>query len=222
MGAVGVIAVAHSAVVLVRSAFDLHGHHMFGFYGFFNMGKEANLPTFVSALYLLFAAGLLVLIARRESQRRGRSDWHWWGLAAGFALMSVDEAARIHESIVGRLMQAVVGRDEGVLHYPWYGFYLPLVVALAGIYLPFLLRIPRAYAIRFAVAGFVFLAGSLGVEMLEAYLRSEHAARGWIAWTYLIEETFEMTGVVLFIHALLRYLAESGSSVLLAFRVRPG
>lgn len=114
------LAAAHALVHLLRYLFGLsHGEEeMFGLLRLFDMGSEANLPTYVSALNLLFAGGLGALIARYESRCQRKQNWHWWGLAIGFRLMSVDEAAMIHDGLVGAFMTSYFGYTARVSCIP--------------------------------------------------------------------------------------------------------
>jgi hypothetical protein len=209
------VAAAHALVHLVSYLFGISSGQMLGLKRFFDMGTEANLPTYVSALNLLLAGGLLALIARYESRRQRKQNWHWWGLAIGFVLMSFDEAAMIHE-LVGATLTRYFGRGQGIMYYTWYKLYIPIVLLIGLLYVPFLLRLPLRYSLRLLLAGVVFLSGAIGFEILESYLAS-HGLRG-ISVSRLFEETGEMLGVVLAIHALLLYLADNDVDLLLGFR----
>lgn len=178
---------------------------------FFDMGSEANLPTFVSALNLLFAGSLFALVAYHESLHKGERVYCWWGLALGFTIMGFDEAAQIHEGLVGQLLVVAFGRGDGLLHYRWYLLFIPLVSVLAVLYLPFIRNLPKPYAWRFFLAGTVYLSGAIGFEMVEALLVSNGLPGR--SFTRLFEESAEMLGVVLAIHALLLYMAEKGITV---------
>jgi hypothetical protein len=136
--------------------------------------------------------------------------------------MSFDEAAQIHEGLVGLSLRETIGRGEGIWFYPWYTFFIPLVVLIGLAYIPFLRRLPRRFMLRFVAAGVVFLSGSIGVEMLESYMAyqtGQNIAGGLLGLSYLAEETCEMVGVVILIHTLLLYIAEAGVS--LSLRVQP-
>nr|WKN37321.1 hypothetical protein K4G66_01195 [Tunicatimonas sp. TK19036] len=200
------LALANIFVHLAESSFGISPEEMFGLYNFFNMGEEGNLPTYVSALNLLFAGGLLSLIASLDFIRQQKQNWYWWGLAAGFFLMSFDEAAQIHEGIVGNLMIMKFGRGEGVMYYRWYQFYIPLLLIIGLLYIPFVRRLPLRYLLKFGGAAVVFLGGAIGFEMLESYLN--YYDEGGKNVSRLFEETGEMLGVVIFIYTLLLYLQE--------------
>jgi hypothetical protein len=182
---------------------------------FVDMGREANLPTFVSTLNLLLAGGLFALIARLESVPHGRLHWQWWGLAIGFFAMSLDEAAMIHEGLVGTTWTQYFGRGQGITYYSWYQVYIPIVLVIGLLYIPFLRRLPPRYALRFLVAGGVYLSGAIALEMLESYLAGHNL--GGRAAARMFEETAEMLGVVLTIDALLLYLADKHVDLRIVF-----
>lgn len=187
----------------------------FGLWHFFYIGYEANLPTYFSTLILLIAGLLLIPIARHESERQKAQDWHWWGLAFGLLFMSVDEAAQIHEGVVGETLINLLGRGEGIMYYRWYLPYIPIVIVIGLLYVPFLRKLPRRFALGFLAAGFVFLTGALGVEMIQAYI-SFHDLGGQ-GISMLVEETCEMLGIVLLIYTLLLYLSDAGVTLRLRF-----
>ena len=219
LGIVGFLGFAHLGVYITRYLLQDPYHEMAGFATFFSLGREANLPTFVSALNLLAAGLLLTLIAYHKRRLGDAMRWHWTVLAGGLLLMSVDEAAQIHEGLVGRAAEAVTGPMEGVFHYVWYLAYLPLLVLLVVMYVPFLRRLPTRYAVGFVLAGALFVGGAVGVEMIESFLAYVGTRR--LFWTLSIfaEETCEMLGIVVLIYTLLCYIAEKGLAVRLSATV---
>lgn len=180
----------------------------FGLYRYFHLGQEGNLPTYISALYLLSAGFLLALITRHERQNGSKTAPYWMGLTVGFFLMSFDEATQIYEGVIGVGISPVFGGGEGIWHYGWYIPFIPIVLIIAFLYISFLRRLPSKYARLFVLAGVIFVGGSIGVEMMEAYIQSYQIEGGAMFLSMLIEESCEMLGVVLFIYALLSYIAE--------------
>jgi hypothetical protein len=103
------------------------------------------------------------VIARRHALIRSPWRWHFLVLAVGFVLLSIDEMASIHETLLGRLGEFLAG---DVFYFTWLGTAL-VVVALAGLaYLRFLLALPRRFQGLFAASGALFLAGAVGAEMV--------------------------------------------------------
>ncbi len=220
---VAVVVLSHVVVHLASAAFDIASTPLAGFFRFFDMGAEANFPTYISALSLLFASLLCLLIARQDSlisrsRRRG-----WMGLAIGLFLMSFDEAAMIHDGVVGVFLEQAFGTGEGVFRYTWYIPYIPLMFVLALVYIPFFRRLPARYSSLFVLSGVVYFGGALGLEMLESYGTSAGGfflyGRNMTGLLRLCEESLEMLGIVILIYSLARYLADAGHVLEVRFPV---
>jgi hypothetical protein len=196
------------------------GHaQVFGFRPLFDLDAENNIPSYFSTLQLLTVAVLLGVIARHETLIRSSWRWHFLALSLGFALLSVDEAASIHERVLARLGRSVVGSDT--IQFTWLvpGVVIVAVVALA--YVRFLLALPRRFAVLFVASGALFVAGSIAAE----WVGSEIAGRTMgddANWAFqievIIEEGLEMTGLSLFVYSLLAYVAEARIGLVVSVR----
>lgn len=204
--------------LLVTMGSEVTGHPLFALPRWFDLGGEANLPTYFASANLLFAAALTAVAAAGCERRWVRVGW--WGLALGFALMSLDEATLIHEGIVGGLLVHKLGRGEGAFYYRWYLVYIPLVVMLGAVYAPFLRALPWRTAAVFAAAGALFLTGAIGVEMVESGLTAGDASRVRVLVNLAVEEGAELLGISLFNVGLTAYLARRGSGVTVGFGLR--
>lgn len=182
--------------------------HTFGLYDYFHLGKEANLPSYISALLILGASILCGLIALHQRQIGAPLVKHWSILASGLVFMSFDEATQIHDGILGPMFSSYFGRGEGIWHFGWYVPFIPLVVAIAIYFMPFLKRIPRKYVGLFILAGCVYVGGAIGVEMIQSYISYHEIGGGAMAMSLLIEEMCEMMGMVVLIYTLLLYMSE--------------
>jgi len=82
------------------------------------------------------------------------------------------------------------------------------VVMLGLAYLRFVLNLPDATRRLVIAAGVIYVVGAIGFELPEGMYRTAVGANVTIAYGFLtvLEETFEMIGVVLFIYALLRFI----------------
>lgn len=162
----------------------------------FDVDEEENFPTWYASASLLFTSALLYAITSRTRRDRGKLLFQWRLLAFGFLLLSLDEVAGIHESI------------NTVTDFPWT---IPAAILAIVVLLPFsrfLWQLPRPTAIRFVIAGAIYLGGALGVEHLtDSYLaRYEMDTLGYQLLT-ACEEGMEMAGVLVFINALLLFMA---------------
>lgn len=179
-----------------------------GFHWLVSLDVEQNPQAWYQALTLFACAPLLAIagaVARRQGERHAA---YWFSMAALFAVMSVDEACALHERISDPLRDLVGG--TGALHYAWVLAWGAVGVLLLATHARWLLALPAATRRRFLVAGTVYVAGAMGFEMLESTLFTHGGVDIYDHLGYqlltLCEEALEMTGVVLFIRALLLHL----------------
>ena len=197
------------ALTLINSVvlyfyFKLNDDSVYGLVGLFDFDTEGNIPTFYAATALLFCAMLLAVIARVNWREAGR--WHWLGLAVLFVLLALDEGVGLHENL-SNVFEGFM-RAEGVLYFLWVVPYGIATVVIGLIYLRFVFGLPRITSALFIAAGTIFLTGAVGLEMLgaqEADQNSLYTVKYCVLYTF--EELFEMLGIVLFIYALLSYIA---------------
>jgi hypothetical protein len=163
----------------------------------FSLSHEANLPTWYASSLLLGCALLLAAITIDVAARGGRHRARWTGLAAGFTLMSLDEAIEIHEHLGGHL------GGEGVLYFDWV---IPAALGVAAIgllYLPFLRDLPPRRRGKFVAAAAIYLAGAVLTELPLGWWTDragdDNAVYAMIDW---VEESLELAGATLFLVAL--------------------
>jgi hypothetical protein len=175
----------------------------------FNLNKEFNVPTLFSSLLLFFGAALLSLIAFHN--KRSRYFIYWLGLAAIFLFLSVDEGAQIHESIIKATRRQF--NASGLFRSSWVIPYAIFVVTVFVVYLKFLFHLPTRIRWLFLIAGSMYVAGAMGFEMIAANdWEQTKKIDAFTVTLETLEETLEMTGILIFIYALLAYLeAEVGS-----------
>lgn len=180
--------------------------------GRFYLDAEANLPTFFSTFLLLTSAGLLAAIAAGARARREKYTRHWGALALIFFLMAVDEAASLHEVLIDPLRDAF--DLSGLLRFSWVLAGLVAVAAFSLAYLRFLLSLPRRLGLLFAASAALYVTGAIGLEMIGgSFFVEEGARQGANLLPYMLaatlEETLEMTGILLFVHTLLTHLRDT-------------
>lgn len=216
-GMAAVLAVLASGHALLVILLPFSNEELLGLPRLFDMGQEANIPTYWSSLALL-VAGILPLLIARDCRRLERPFVsHWTFLGLGFIYLSVDEAAQIHEGVVAMAWLHFFEPGEGIWHYVWI---IPAMAAVSVIllaYIPFLLHLPRRYAVMFVTAAGLFLGGSIGMEMVEATL-DFHGRTSLMHVSRLVEETLEISGVTWFVYALLSYVAARRITTIVAFR----
>ncbi|NJM98052.1 MAG: hypothetical protein HC800_13675, partial [Phormidesmis sp. RL_2_1] len=169
-----------------------------------DLNREKNIPTAFSALLLLICAVLLRQIYRAKQGDEFFS--YWRGLSIIFFGMTIDECLIIHEH-VGEVIDMFI-RYKGIFYYSWLIPGILFVLAFTFVYLRFIAHLPPATRRRFVIAGVVYLAGAVGMEMISGYYVSHYgySNRELRAILNGIEEVIEMLGAVYFIRALLLYL----------------
>lgn len=186
------------------------GHdRVFGLLRIFNLDLESNVPALFSVVLLLLAAFLLMIIALLEKKRAASDVLPWAVLSAGFGLMAVDESVSIHETLIAPVREWLGGQDLGIFYFAWVLPAIALVFVLGVYFLPFLFRLPARTRYAFVAAATVYLGGAIGVELFEGRFREAQGNQN-MAYNLIvsIEEGLEMAGVIVFIYALLSYLAE--------------
>ncbi len=154
----------------------------------FDLDKEESYGTWFSTGILAMSSALLLLRAR--ILRAKGEAWHvWWlVLGIGFCVLSIDEVVGMHE-YANTLMEDT----------PWTVIGAPIFALVALAYLPFLWHHRWRTALLFLVAGAMYGGGAVGVEhFTDSDVNSLH----YNMWTAL-EEGLEMTGVIVFIYAVL-------------------
>jgi hypothetical protein len=184
----------------------------------FYLDGERNFPTAFSSMILFIAAVQLMVITLLEWQRGGHSQPYWMLLAAGFAFMGVDEAWSFHERLNEVVRARLGGEHLGAFYYGWVVPGLVLVGALGLLFLRFLWRLPVATRVWFIIAGVIYVGGVLGIELIEGLYDETHGDRNLVSELIAtVQETLEMGGVIVFIHALLAYLGSQFGELRLRF-----
>lgn len=183
------------------------------FHQYLDLNAEGTPAAYFSALGFL-ATALVAWYLRREA-KEGRERRFWTLTALLLAFFSLDEAASIHEGFV------VVGRQfvpqEGIFYFTWWAPYLLLLAPVLLVLLPGLMRLPARTRRGLIAAGCLFLAGALGLELIESKVADQITAapgaaetlrlRFQFAWLTLVEECLEMVAVALALLTLLRHAA---------------
>jgi len=182
------------------------GHdYLLGIVPLFDLSMESNIPSWYASSTLLLCAILLAVIALAKKKECASYVLHWIALSIVFLYLSLDEAISIHENWnapVAALVDA-----QGFLFWAWVipGMALVLIFALA--YLRFLTALPAKTRRLFIVAGTVYVGGAIGMESVSA--RHFDFYGFGIGYEILshVEEVLEMTGVLFFLYALLKYIS---------------
>jgi len=173
----------------------------------FNLDEEGNLPTYFSTMILFLSAILLGIISLFKKKEHDPFRIHWTILSLIFLVMSIDEAAAVHEMTIRPLQ--ILFSAGGFFHYAWIIPGAVFFSVIAIMFFKFWLHLEYWVRILFFLAAACYISGAIGLEGLGGFYVNTNE----IDFTYIlittVEETLELIGIVLFISALLRYLVLS-------------
>jgi len=181
-----------------------HGR-LYGFVDEFYLDEEKNIPTYFSSIILLTSSFLLMVIYKITKQHAEAPEKNWLILSVVFLYLSIDEFSSIHEML--NLPLREFSGNNGLYYIAWIIPGALITLALGIYFLKFLMRLPQQTRKQFIIAGSVYVGGALGVELLGGFYAFDYTQDNFsYSMIATLEEVMEMTGVILFIRALLRYL----------------
>lgn len=217
-GALAILAAILAVVSFIGQIckYKLGIHHSFGIIQHSDLDGESNLATWFSASILLACAGLLWVIGRARRSAARKDGAFWLGLAIIFAMLALDETAMLHEMTIDHLRVRLPA--NGFLYYPWVILGAIFAAGVFVTYLPFLKRLPRRSRNLFLLSGGLYLTGTIVMEMIGGRYASVHTEQnlGFAALAH-IEESFELSGSILFFYTLLDYLRAHASPLVVQF-----
>ena len=195
---------------VVTRVFLLMGHQrLFNLIPLLDLNRERSIPTWFSSVVLLGGAVTVALIAAQVRHKGLPFFAHWVGLTIGFALLSAEEVAGLHEMTALPIRTAL--GTSGLLFYAWILPFSAIVVLILLAYLRFLAHLPRRTTGMFLGAGALYVGGSMGMEAVGGMLHERDGIETpWYLLAVLIEESMEMLGAALFAIASLEFLAGLG------------
>lgn len=212
--AVGLLIFANSAVLYADFLTGYSSVLVHKLVKLFYVELELNIPAFFSMLILLFATLLIGVITFLKKKDNAQYVFEWSVLSLGFLLMAFDEIASIHERLIEPVREIIGENNLGVFYFAWVIPAVILITALGFFFLRFLWNLPSKTRFMFIIAAAIYLGGAVGLEMIEGWY-SEVNGRETLVYMFLttLEETLEMLGTILFIRALLNYIAENYKNI---------
>ncbi len=179
-----------------------------------NVDKELSIPSLFSVLQFFLLASLLILIGRIKKREKDPSHWYWFAMGVLSFIFSFDEGASIHE-LATQPLQKLMGQNlPGYLHFAWVIPATMLVVFLVITFFRFYRSLPIRTQALLVLCALVYLGGAVGMEMINGNFADRYGIEN-LSYNVLvtIEETLEMSGLVLAIYTFLDYLKREYSGV---------
>lgn len=199
-----------------------------GFTMLVDLDTEANLPTIFNVLLFFFGAALFFLHIGELTPKAARG---WKTMGWVFLFLGVDEGSQIHEKFIQftkRLLEGSSGATVGGwFYYAWVIPYGLATIVLVLVLSRWIMSLSPVLRKRLFVSGFIYVFGAVAMEMAGAKLLEnlppvDPAQYPWMSLRafsamssfqismdpgvialYTLEETCEMTGLILCIRALL-------------------
>src|SRR5690606_6324105 len=170
------------------------------------LDAESALSVWYSATLMLASALLMLLLARHERSPGGRSIRRYWGaLGIVFMFLSADETISLHEQLMPVMHRFL--DVSGLFYFGWVVAGLAVVVLLGLTYVPFLLRVARRTAVGLVLAGALYVAGALGLEMFGGYVYERFGPSPYYVFITVCEETLEILGLTVLFNVMVAHAA---------------
>ncbi len=169
---------------------------------------EGNFPTLFSALLLAFAALCSAVVTVLARKQKSPDASRWAILSLGFLYLAFDEGLALHERLRVPVRNLLGSADVGRSYWAIRG--LAVMVVLTLLFWRFLRRLPAKTRVTFLIAGFLFMGGAVGFDIIgmhHAQLNGDNNLT--YAMIATVEESLEMAGVIVLVYGLLTYLAEN-------------
>ena len=179
---------------------------MKGFY----VDNEANIPTYFNTIILFIPSFLLAIIGAWKKTIGDKFRFAWIGLSIVFLLLSIDEAAVLHETLI-KPMRSLFNYEGygGLFYFAWVIPGLGAVLLFVITYFRFFLHLSNKYKILFAASLLIYVSGVIGGEMLSGHFADTIGFKNFIYAKYTsLEESLEWIGAIMIIYSLLRYMKE--------------
>lgn len=209
----GILVLANCVTIFVR--LGLHHPRFFGMNRLFDLDEEGNIPALFSTFLFFVDSALLFAIAKKGSPRRDRSSSStWWLLAALFLFLGIDENVSIHEAFVSIVRNRF--HLGGLFYFAWVIPYGLATLILALFLIPWFCKLERSTRGWFGAAASIFVSGAIGMEMLGGrHLESVGKQKDLTYYLFAtVEESLEMTGLIVFAYALLKLLERDRGTAL--------
>lgn len=170
---------------------------------FTDMDSEESMPNWFSVIQLFLVSCALAVTGRVE-RAAGRSSHRWSTLAGLFLVLSIDEETDLH-GMLRKFMpnETLTGTPTG---FDWVIPGSLLVLAVVAYFLPWVLKLENRTRLLFIAAGAIYVIGGQGMEAIGALVVDIYYKSFRYILVMTLEETMELTGVLLMLYAVLRRL----------------
>jgi hypothetical protein len=171
----------------------------------FNFDFENNIPTLFSSINLALSGLIFFAIFQQRNQNNSDFAGSWRLFALVFLYLAVDEFFLLHERFSVLVAQYL--NPSGVFGlFPWVVGFAPLVLLVGLTNLRFILSVPPKTRNLLMLSAFLFVTGAIIFELAGGVYTIVFGVNKFARFVlYTIEESLEMTSIILLIYTLLSY-----------------
>jgi hypothetical protein len=202
--AIGVLVVLHLLLQYLNlQVYNEANGRIFELSNRLDLDDETSVPSWFSHVLLLTIGLAAGLAAYLQTEKRLR--WIWGSIASLSVIMSLDEAASLHEHSLQTLHVYVFKEAAPTVMQNAWLLVLPIVLALA-IASGYVLYnyFPRRTAKLFILGGVIFLTGAVAVDLLSTAVSEESFAHQGVMVG--VEESLELVGATIILYAIVDYI----------------
>jgi hypothetical protein len=204
------------AIIQYVSSGEVEHGFSYYFYNAFNFEAEKNLPTYFSVI-LLFSSSITFLIIRLlvSSNIPFYIKSYWSQMSFIFLVLSIDEMVRLHERMGYITRNYIPIEATGFFRYAWVVPMIGLLIVFGLYSIKFLMYIPKNLSKGYIIAGFLYVLGALGFEMVSAKISTLPMYDAKDLHYYLAmstEESLEMVSIIILLYFNLEYMKELSAS----------
>ena len=174
----------------------------------FDFNQRGSLPHYFISFLFLVSSILLCIIAMSHKSEEGQNWISWSILSFVFLTMSLTKLLQLMDIPMKMLWKVFTKSGLNNL-LSWNFFKVTLLVLFLTLFLKFFLQLPSRVRLSFLFAAIVLFGGGLGGDILSHKFYTSHDPYN-LGYNVIsvVEESMEMLGGIVLIHALLGYLAE--------------
>jgi hypothetical protein len=172
----------------------------------FDFDDEVSLPSWYSfiILFLVSASAAFAYLLENSPKKR----FAWLVLAILYLLMSIDEAAGLHEFVLQTMHNIYyLDQDPLVSKNAWWLALPFILIAISALGIMVYKALPRRTVSLMAIGIVLFMIGAVAIDALTATVPLQtYANQGLLV---ALEESLEIIGTLIILYAILMYIEQN-------------
>lgn len=184
----------------------------------FNMDADKNIPLFFYIILLILCSLLLTGITFIHFREKSIQKAGWMLLSLIIFTMALDKATGFHEFITRPIRKILISAVAVPVKYLIIIIALALGLAVLVILFRLLRSLPGKSQKSFLIAAGIYLSGAIVLDLIGSVFY-DYSGRNNLIYDFLsiLEVSLEMGGIIMFMRALIDYIADTIADINLGF-----